>query len=122
MTDRTALIISCSREQAAIVHQRADLERRTVSGYVLRILMRSMDVEDRVVLIQQDSGRPLTPYQPVRLPGPRTKILLRCSKAEAQRIREGAKRRRTTISWFVLYTLSFSWSAEDRMFMEFRNK
>src|SRR5256884_897930 len=30
MSDRAALIISCSRQQAATIHQRAELERRTV--------------------------------------------------------------------------------------------
>ena len=121
MTHRTALIISCSREQAAAIHERAELERRTVSAYVLRILMRWLDLEERLVGIQQDSGRPLTAYHPVRPPGPRTTMLLRCSKEEAHRIRAGAKRRATTISWFVLHSLALCWSAEDRVVMESRN-
>src|SRR2546429_5965100 len=54
MSDRAALIISCSRQQAATIHQRAELERRTVSGYVLRILMRWLDLEERLAVIQQD--------------------------------------------------------------------
>ena len=122
MTDRTALIISCSREQAATIHLRAELERRTVSGYVLRILMRWLDLEERLVSIQQPSRRPLTAYQPVRFPGPRTTMLLRCSKEEAHRIRVGAKRRGTTISWFVLHSLALSWSAKDRMLIGSRNR
>src|SRR5215469_2477466 len=122
MTDRTALIISCSREQSAAIHLRAGLERRTVSGYVLRILMRWLDLEERLVSIQETSGRPLTAYQPVRVPGPRTTMLLRCSKQEAHRIKVGAKRRNTTISWFVLHSVALSWSAGDRMLVESRNK
>ncbi|HKS81094.1 MAG TPA: hypothetical protein VJR23_06280 [Candidatus Acidoferrales bacterium] len=122
MEERTALIISCSLEQSSVIHERAEFERRTVSGYVMRILMRTLDIEDRLVFVQQDTSRPLTAYQPVRDPGPRTKMLLRCSKIEAQRIREGARRRRTTISWFVLYTLSLAWSAGDRALVEFRSK
>ena len=122
MAHRTALIISCSQEQAAIIHQRAELERRTLSGYVLRILMRWLDLEERLVGIQQHSGRPLSAYHPVRFPGPRTTMLLRCSKEEAERIRGGAKRRGTTISWFVLHSLALCWSAEDRVLLESRKK
>src|SRR6266566_204914 len=55
MSDRAALIISCSRQQAATIHQRAELERRTVSGYVLRILMRWLDLEERLAVIQQEN-------------------------------------------------------------------
>src|SRR5215469_5717071 len=120
MSDRTALIISCSQEVAARIHQRAASERRTVSAYVLRILMRWLDLEERLVVRQEEGGRPLTLYHPVRPSGKRTTMLLRCSKEEAQRIRTGAKRRCTTISWFVIYTLALSWSADDRVFMETR--
>ena len=122
MTGRTALIISCSQEQAAIIHHRAELERRNISGYVLRILMRWLDLEEKLVGVQQDTGRPLTAYHPVRFPGPRTTMLLRCSKEEAKRIRVGAKRRGTTISWFVLHSLALSWTAEDRVLMGSRKQ
>src|SRR5215469_6184721 len=111
MNDRTALIISCSREQAAAIHERAQGERRTVSSYVLRILMRWLAHEEQ--LVPQKDGRPLTPYQPVRPVGERTKMLIRCSNEEAQSIRAGAKRRCTTISWYVLHALAVSWSAKD---------
>ena len=116
MSERTALIISCSREQAAAIHQRAGFERRTVSAYVLRILMRWLDLEERLASKQE---RPLTAYHPVRPAGTRTTMLIRCSKAEAHRIRAGANRRCTTISWFVLHTLALAWSAGDRMLIEF---
>jgi uncharacterized protein (DUF1778 family) len=122
MGDRTALIISCSQEQAARIHQRAAFERRTVSGYVLRILMRWLDLEDRLVVRQEEGGRPLTAYHPVRPSSKRTTMLIRCSKEEAQRIRAGAKRRYTTISWFVIQSLALSWSADDRVFIETKNK
>jgi hypothetical protein len=117
VSDRTALIISCSREQAATIHQQARFERRTVSAYVLRILMRWLDLEERLAARQE---RPLTAYYPVRPTGTRTTMLIRCSKAEAHRIRAGAKRRCTTISWFVLHTLALAWSAGDHMVIEFQ--
>ena len=122
MSDRTALIISCTEEQAAAIHQRAELERRTISAYVLHIVMRWLNLEDRLLVMQHQGGQRLTAYQPVRPPGKRTTILLRCTKKEAHRIRAGAKRRCTTISWFVLYTLSLSWSAGDSIRREFLNQ
>ena len=115
MSDRTALIISCSQEEAARIHQRAALERRTVSGYVLRILMRWLDLEERLAKQQE---QPLTAYHAVRPSGARTTILIRCSNAEAHRIRAGAKGRCATISWFVIQTLVLSWSAADRVLKE----
>ncbi|HKV25561.1 MAG TPA: hypothetical protein VJN93_13290 [Candidatus Acidoferrum sp.] len=122
MGDRTALIISCTVEQAAAIHQRAESERRTLSGYVLRIVSRWLDIEERLLISQQETGRPLSPYLRVRPAGKRTTMLIRCSKQEADRIRAGAKRRFTTISWFIVQTLNLSWSAKDRMLTEFRDK
>ena len=122
MNGRTALIVSCSQEVAARIHQRAASQRRTVSGYVLRILMKWLELEERLVVRQQEGRRPLTLYHPVRPSGKSTTMLLRCSKEEAQRIRAGAKRRCTTISWFVIQTLALSWSADDRVFMETRKR
>src|SRR6266566_302099 len=55
MSDRTALVISCSQEQAASIHRRAELERRPVSGYVLRILMRAVDLEEKISALQRES-------------------------------------------------------------------
>lgn len=122
MSDRTALIISCSQEQAAAIHRRAEIERRTISGYVLRILMRWLDFEDKILVAQQGVGRRLTQYRAVHPAGKKTTMLLRCSKEEADRIKAAARRRSTTISWYVLYTLSLAWSAADRILLDFPNK
>src|SRR5215469_7504050 len=107
MNDRTALIISCSREQAAAIHERAEAERRTVSSYVLRILMRWLAHEQQ--LIPQKYYLPLPANQPVRPSAKRTTMLIRCSTEESQSIRAGAKRRCTTISRYVLHALAVSW-------------
>src|SRR5437667_12097667 len=115
MSDRAALIISCSRQQAATIHQRAELERRTVSGYVLRILMRWLDLEERLAVIQQEGDPPLTALQPVRPSGKRTTMLLRCSKEEAHRSRAGATRRCTTTSASVIHALAQSSGAAHRI-------
>lgn len=86
---------------------------RTVSSYVLRILMRWLAHEQQ--LIPQKYYLPLTPKQPVRPSVERTKMLIRCSNEEAQSIRAGAKRRCTTISWYVLHALTVSWNAKDQL-------
>src|SRR5215472_14746419 len=68
MSDRTALIISCSQEQAATIHRRALLEKRPVSGYVLRILMRVLDLEEHLSALQQKHDRHLSAYKPLQPP------------------------------------------------------
>ena len=109
MSDRTALTISCSQEQAAAIHQRAGRERRTVCAYVLRILMRWLELEERLVRQQE---RPLTAYHPVSPSGKRTTMLIRCSEEEAQRIRAAAKRRCTIISWLCFAPWPFHGAEE----------
>jgi uncharacterized protein (DUF1778 family) len=85
---RAALLIHCSAEEAKIIRERATQQRRTVSGYVLNVMMRVI-------------RRPV---------GPKTTMLLRCSAQESTRIRVAAKRRGATISAFVLRTLRSSWN------------
>lgn len=41
---RTALLIRCTEEEAARIREAAQLERRTVSGYVLQAVMNRMRV------------------------------------------------------------------------------
>jgi len=41
---RTALLIRCSKVEAAMIHERAKKERRNVSGYVLRIVLKNVSV------------------------------------------------------------------------------
>ena len=112
MASRTALLIRCSAEEAQAIREFAEHERRTVSGYVLNILTRALNVEERLFAsLNRLQSLNRTLYRtPLRLPGPRTAVLLRCSSAEADRIRTAAARRQTTISGFVLHTLRVSWS------------
>jgi uncharacterized protein (DUF1778 family) len=106
--DRAALIISCSRQEADTVREKAELERRTMSAYMLRIVMRNVLFDERLVATHEA----LAPWDPHFLSPPakpRTSMLIRCSGDEAARIRAAAKRRETTISGFVLHGLSSSW-------------
>jgi uncharacterized protein (DUF1778 family) len=110
--DRTALLIHCSAEEAKIIRQRAILQRRTISGYVLNVMMREIAHDERLF---SALGR-LQPWDRIfvwnspRPVGPRTAMLLRCLVQESARIRLAAKRRGVTISAFVIHTLRSSWN------------
>jgi uncharacterized protein (DUF1778 family) len=111
MSDRTALLINCSQEELCHVRDFAELEHRTLSGYVLNIVMRAVAFEEKLFtsLPKLHEANPLLGWQLARPAGRRTTMLLRCSTAEATRIRAAAKRRRVTISGFVLHALRRSW-------------
>jgi hypothetical protein len=96
------------------VRARAKLERRGISGYILNIVMRVVDFEERILPKTGGLyafGRMGTLTRP---PGPRTTLLLRCSTEESERIRRAAKTTDSTISGLVLYSLKLSWAAQDR--------
>src|SRR5437660_12387766 len=108
MADRTNLLINCSTEEAHEIRKRARLQRRTISGYALTVVMRIVEDDEMFLgwlewLPRMDrnfSERPL---------GPRTTLLLCCSSEESQRIRRIAGKRHTTISGFVLSTIRLAW-------------
>ena len=102
---RGALLINCSETQAARVREMAQAERRTISGYVLTIVLRAVLVEEKYFVRVSRLG-PL-PFR--RPPGLRTCLLIRCSTEEAKRIRQIAKRRQMSICGYVLYCLERSW-------------
>ena len=111
--DRTALLIRCSTEEADRIRIEADKQRRTISGYVLQIMGRAVEIDERLFskidvarVVNQTSRKALLG------PGPRTAILVRCSTLEADRIRESARRRDTPINAYVLQALRRSWSSE----------
>lgn len=89
----------------------AEVQHRTLSGYVLNIVMRTVMFEETLfALLNRFAEATAVTGQPVRPAGPRATMLLRCSVAEATHIRAAAKRRKTTISAFVLHALQRSWS------------
>lgn len=102
--------MSCSEDQADLVRRRSTAERRSMSAYVLNILMRKLELEEPL--------RPSLPrrsawQKPSRQPGPRTTFLVRCSVEEATRIKAAAAARSWTISSFVLDALERSWLASE---------
>ena len=116
MATRSAILISCSVQEAGIVRERAAQERRGISSYVLNILMRAVELQEKLRAQRKQFG--LSDQDRVKMafrsPGPRSVFLLRCSVEEARRIRRVAKTRDRTISGFVLSTLQLSWHAKDR--------
>lgn len=113
---RTALLIRCSAREAGRVREDAAAERRSVSAYVLTIVVRSLEAEEALSARLRNSLHiwHRNPSQTrVRMPGPRTAILVRCSIDEATRIRAAAARREITISGFVLHSLRRAWNVRD---------
>lgn len=105
-------------EEARMVRQRAELQRRGISSYILVIVMRAVEFDEHI-MARGDSMRRLNrtlSRAPIRGPGPRTAILLRCSTEESERIRRAARMRAITISGFVLHSLKRSWEIEANLF------
>src|SRR5215471_19310825 len=103
---RTAILISCSEEEATKIRTRAEFDFRGVSAYVLNIVLRAVELDEKL-LGQFHKLSPLPAA--IRVPGRRTAVLIRCSDEQAFRIRAAAKRRSTTISRFVLNSLNRNW-------------
>ena|SRR5215470_13188309 len=126
MSNRSALLINCSKKEALKIREIAARQRRTISGYVLNILMKAIRVDEGLSrlralgLEQKPRVRDIELYGldgvSSRPRGPRTTMLLSCPIEEAQRIRETAKRKGTTISGVVLHALRLAWIVSDRQF------
>jgi uncharacterized protein (DUF1778 family) len=116
MADRTVLLISCSKEEAEKIRQRAASDRRTISGYVLNICLRAVSIQEK---ISERTGRRRgmnagTWSREIRQ-APRTTMLLRCSTEESQRIRAAAEMEDRTISGFILHCLRRSWMVAEAL-------
>jgi len=113
---RTSLLINCSQREAGEVRIRARLERRTVSAYVLNVVLRSIGLSEKVI-----SGLGSFPQfklargTQVKGSRPRTTLHIHCSKSEAKQIRSAAEFREITISGFVLGCLRRSWEVADSL-------
>ena len=61
ISDRTALIIYCTREEAEMIRHAAKHERRTITGYVMNAVMSRIGLRNRLheqLLRDQESGSP----------------------------------------------------------------
>jgi len=100
-------------EDAARTREEASSQHRSLSGYLLYVLERSFRVEETV-------GSILSPRRPQNIrgtqrPGIRTAVHLRCTAEEAARIREYARRRKLSLSDFVVFSMRRLWEANDRL-------
>jgi len=115
MVQRTALLISCSAEEAETIRAQAKQQRRSISGYMLNILMRAVEFEASLLArIKSVSSLEDTFLITTAKPGGHgTVILLRCSATEATLIRKAAQMRQATISGFVRHCLNRSWRVQN---------
>ena len=113
MNQRTALLLYTSQEDALKIRERAALEHRTVSGYVLNILLRTVAFEETLDAWLGRRGTCLSSPPAICLPGPKTTMLLRCSSEQAQRIRAAARRRAVNVSAYIRQALWRSWKSQD---------
>jgi uncharacterized protein (DUF1778 family) len=113
---RASLLINCSRKEAELVRKGAGLQRRTVSGYVINIVIRAVEFSNRLVSsLGRSRAFKLPQGKVAKGPAPRTTLHIYCATDEAKRIRAAAFQRRMTISRFVLNCLHRSWETENAM-------
>jgi len=109
MAHRTALLINCSRDEARQMRDNARAQRRTLSGYVLNIVVRTVELQEQMYA---HFVRPRELNDGAK-PRPRTTVLIRCSTGEAKRIRRAAQVRAMTMSGYVLRALHRSWDVAN---------
>jgi uncharacterized protein (DUF1778 family) len=117
MPYRTALLIRCSEAEATIIRDQAGIERRTISAYVLDIVLRSLDLEQILSIRWPRASRQkrTRAHELMVRGGSRSAILLRCSQAEARLIRSAASEKGTTISASVLRALRRWWEVQTAL-------
>lgn len=107
---RTSLLIHRSRQDAQTIHAEALAQHRSVSGYLLNVVERSIWIEER-----SQVGPPYAiKIAPPDTSEGRTAIHLRCTVEQANGIRGAAKRRLSSISRFVVFSLHRQWRAVER--------
>jgi len=115
MATRTALLIRCSEEDASRIRQQAGMERRTVSNYVLNIVLRAAVIEQRLMVSSQFRLSTTRYFVRIREAGPRTAILLRCSATEGKTVRAAAEIAGIPISSYVLHCLRRAWNVTRKL-------
>lgn len=114
---RTALLIRCSKEEAAILRAQAAAEHRTISGCMLDILERSVWMEQQYAhgVTQSFLENQAREFRLAHRMRDRTSLLLRCSTDEADRIRTVAWNRSMSISEFAAFSFWRHWEAVKKV-------
>ena len=107
---RTALLVRCYAGEADRIRVEAQRERRTISSYVLNIVVQAVAADDRLFQLDHYRATELLSRGSTIVSGQRTAILVRCAAIEAERIREAARRREMRINAFILRALKNTWS------------
>jgi uncharacterized protein (DUF1778 family) len=115
MSGRAQLLLRCSVEDAREVRRRAEMEFRTISAYVLRTVLRAAEVERSITAAFPEHRRIVWRKQLHAKGKPRTTMLLRCSRGQAEQVRAAARRRQTSISDYVFLALRRSWRVGDEL-------
>jgi uncharacterized protein (DUF1778 family) len=117
MPNRAAILLQCSQGEARQIRSRAKLDHRRLSNYILSVVMPTVAFEEalhaKLTRFRELNGALERRY--IRGPGPRTNILLRCSREESKRIRKAAEGREMTISGFLVHSLRRSWAIADQI-------
>jgi uncharacterized protein (DUF1778 family) len=115
--NRATIFINCSRKEADKIRECAKLDHRSLSSYVLNIVMRAVQFEEQqLARFRRNPELNRLPRRPAARPiGPRAAFLLRCSAEEAKQIRAVANLTDRSISGFVLRTLRQSWDVAERL-------
>src|SRR5215469_1378058 len=116
-SSRTALLIRCDQDDLVAIRTQADTERRSMSGCVLRILDRSLQIEKQFSsgLTESFLASRANSLRLTRWKSKHVSMLLRCSQDEAAHIRAAAKKTGMSISEFVVFSLRRHWKAVERL-------
>lgn len=114
---RTAILISCLKAEANEIREQARLDRRSLSNYLQKAIVRWLEFDERLYADLVKYKVDLTAVvRRVSLPkGPRAVVLWRCSLDESKRVRVAAQRRGMTISGFVRHCLLRTWTIQERI-------
>jgi len=121
MLSRTSLLIRLSHEDAARIRKEAASQHRTLSGYLLRVLERSIKIEMRTTQVLVDRySQNILHTRACELIGKQnrklhTAIQLCCAVDEAAEIRKYAARRQLSIGDFVVFSLWRFWMATSQL-------
>jgi hypothetical protein len=108
---QTSLLLSLSHRDAVAIREKAAHDDRTISAYVLRIVLTQITGDDRLSQPGLLVCESVPKLERERLFGPRTVLHIRCSPKQAAAIRLVAGQRGTSISGFVLHCLRRWWRA-----------
>jgi len=108
---RTALLLRCTKPEAALIREQAAAETRSVSGCVWRMLERSLWIEEKFAAGLRPANSWRGPSRRRRAADERAAVLLRCSEEQAERVRRAAARRKMSISAFALFSIRRCWRA-----------